>query len=203
MRIHNNQLKTWGVSCLLLLAVATRAGGQEAEAQVHPTPRLGIKSNLLYDATGTINLGFELRTGRRTSLDISGNYNAWTFSENRKWKHFLIQPEYRHWLCEPFYGHFIGAHAHYSGYNVGNLPFGGTDYEDHRYEGWLAGAGFSYGYHKMLSNRWSIEATIGVGYAYMDYDKYKCEKCGEKVKSGTTHYLGITKAAVSLIYIIK
>ena len=198
------KLKLFLVQLILLLPVSfVFAQYTQTNRELPGTPRFAVKTNMLYDITGTVNLGFEIKTSRKYSLDISGNYNPWTFSENRKWKHFLIQPEYRYWICEPFYGHFIGAHAHYAKFNIGNLPFGGTSYEDHRYEGWLAGAGFSYGYHKMLSNRWSIEATIGVGYAYIDYDKYKCEKCGEKVKSGNTHYLGITKAAVSLIYVIK
>ena len=201
MEDYMTYLKQW-VTLLSFLAFTIVVSGQEMTTQDNPTPRVALKTNLLYDATGSINLGFEIKTNRKYSLDVSGNWNPWTFSGNRKWKHFLIQPEYRYWICEPFYGHFIGAHAHYSQFNIGNLPFG-KSYEDHRYEGWLTGAGFSYGYHKMLSNRWSIEATIGVGYAYIDYDKYKCEKCGAKVKSGNTHYLGITKAAVSLIYIIK
>ncbi len=40
-------------------------------------PKWGIKTNLLYDATATFNLGVEFRTGRRTSIDIPVSYNAW------------------------------------------------------------------------------------------------------------------------------
>lgn len=31
-----------------------------------------------------------------------------------------------------------------------------------------------------LGIRWSIEANLGIGYARLHYDKYKCQKCGEK-----------------------
>lgn len=60
-----------------------------------------VKSNLLYDATATINLGVEAALGPRVTLDISGNYNPWEFGDAR-WKHWLIQPEVRYWLCESF-----------------------------------------------------------------------------------------------------
>lgn len=166
------------------------------------TPRLVVKTNLLYDATSTFNLGVEIKTGRRLTLDVPFNYNPWTFSDNRKWKHWLVQPELRYWLCEPFYGHFLGVHTHYGQYNVGRLPFGGP-LRRYRYEGWLTGAGVSYGYHLMLSGRWSVEGSLGLGYAYLRYDKYECRHCGEFLDRSRKHYFGVTKAAVSLIYVIR
>ena len=65
-----------------------------------------VKSNLLYDATATINLGVEAALGHRVTLDVSGNYNPWKFGDAR-WKHWLVQPEVRYWLCESFNGHFF------------------------------------------------------------------------------------------------
>lgn len=170
--------------------------------QMPRTPSWAIKTNLLYDATSSINLGVEAKLSRKLTLDFPVNYNPWTFSDNRKLKHLLVQPELRYWLCEPFYGHFLGLHAHYAYYNVGHLPFGGR-LTDYRYEGWLAGAGGSYGYQWFLSNRWSIEATMGVGYAYLRYNKYECRACGDHLAKNHKHYFGVTKVGVSLIYIIK
>ena len=170
-------------------------------------PAWAVKTNLLYDATSALNLGVEFGLGRRWTLDVSGNYNPWTFSENRKMKHWLVQPEVRWWSCTRFSGHFVGLHAHGGGYNWGGmLPWGirpGGEIRSHRYQGWLAGAGVSYGYHWVLGNRWGLEATVGVGYAYLDYDKYPCAKCGRKVGSGSEHYFGPTKAGITLIFMIK
>ena len=87
------------------------------------------------------------------------------------------------------------------GLSVGGIKMLGL--KDHRYQGNLYGAGVSYGYHWILNKRLSIEATIGVGYAYLDYDKYPCGKCGTKLKDGHKNYFGPTKAGVSLIYILK
>lgn len=187
----------------------TLVGVQSVKAQ-----QVGIKTNLLYDATATVNLGVEFGLARNWTLDISGNYNPWTFSDNRKMKHWLIQPEVRWWTCSRFSGHFFGLHAHGGEYNLGGMLPGGfkdgkvfgienKDISTHRYEGWLAGGGFSYGYHWMLGKRWGLEATIGLGYVYLKYDKFFCQKCGDKMGTGTTHSFGPTKAGVTLIYMIK
>lgn len=163
---------------------------------------VAIKTNLLYGiGTLTPNLGVEFRLSDKTSLDVPFGYNAWTFSENRKWKHILVQPEYRWWLKETFNGSFFGAHAHYAYYNVGGLSKSlFSDYMNaHRFQGWLAGAGVSYGYRRNFSERWGMEATLGVGYAYLSYEKYKCGSC-EKLGDGVKHYFGPTRAGISLIY---
>ena len=193
---------------LLIFALATSLPGVFAQ-------KAAIKSNLLYDATTSLNLGLEVGLGERSTLDISGNINPWTFSGNRKMKHWLLQPEYRIWTCSRFSGAFWGFSTHLAQYNFGGmLPWGfhsgkmfGTienrQILDNRYEGWLAGGGVSYGYHWMLSPRWNLEASIGAGYARIHYDKYPCTNCGTKLDEGKYNYWGVTKAAVSLIYIIK
>ncbi|MCE5225876.1 MAG: DUF3575 domain-containing protein [Porphyromonadaceae bacterium] len=162
-----------------------------------------VKSNLLYDLTSTINLGVEMSLSRKVTLDISGNYNPWNFGEDGKFKHIGIQPEVRYWFCEKFNGHFLGLHGHYAAYNVGGLSFLSDNMEKYRYEGKLWGGGISYGYQWILSPHWSMEAVIGAGYARLDHDKYVCANCGEWIKKDTKDYFGVTKAAISIIYIIK
>ena len=67
----------------------------------------------------------------------------------------------------------------------------------------LYGAGFSVGHSWILKKRWSIEASLGLVYAYIVYEKYPCTTCGTKSKDTSKNYLGPTKASVSLIYVIK
>lgn len=164
-----------------------------------------IKNNLVYDATLTPNLAVEIGLGKKTTLDILGGYNPFSFNDNKKFKHWLVQPEFRYWFCERFNGTYMGVHLHGGGFNVGgiDLPFGlFSQLKDHRYEGYFYGGGISIGHQWILSKRWSLEASIGAGYAHIDYDKYKCEKCGPKLDSSRYNYWGITKAAVSFIYFI-
>lgn len=166
---------------------------------------LNVKTNILYDATATINLGVEYKLGEKITLDIAGNYNNWTFSDNMKWKHWLVQPEFRYWICESFNGHFFGAHllaGQFNFYKV-NLPFElYPNLKDYNYQGNFYGGGIAYGYQWILSNRWSIEASLGVGYLYVDYDKYPCATCSKKLESTQTNYWGITKAGISVMYFI-
>lgn len=167
---------------------------------------IAIKNNLLYDATLTPNLGLEFGLGSKSTFDINVGYNPFTFSNGKKLKHWAVQPEYRYWNCEKFNGSFWGIHAHGGEFSFAGvkLPFGiFKKLRDYRYEGYFVGGGISFGYQWMLSKRWNLEASIGAGYAYIDYDKYRCNECGPKLKGGHRHYVGPTKATLSFIYIIN
>lgn len=189
---------------LLIVSICLVVASLTASAQ-----NVVVKTNLLYDITATANLGIEFKVAPKWTVDISGNLNAWTFSDNKKWKHWVLQPEARYWLCERFNGHFVGAHLVGGIYNMGNwntdFTFLGTDFgqlKEHRYEGWLVGAGIAYGYHWMLGRHWSVEAEIGIGYVYTQADKYECPRCGEQLENNKPHhYVGPTKAVVNLIYV--
>jgi hypothetical protein len=252
---------------------------------------MALKTNLLYDATTTINLGYEVALNNKITLDIWVNYNPWTLGHKwvgldekglpelagptasereTKLKHFMVQPEVRWWLCEKFNGHFFGAHLHGGTFNVGAfvMPFGWGKYTDSKgkplgtypvdmhpvgnptvditgigysyqpsttaypglgttsgtelepndrfwgnadrdgiyinsFEGWFVGAGVSYGYHLLLSSRVSMEFTLGVGYAFLQYDKLRCTDCSKKLGEETAHYFGPTRAGLSLVYMLK
>ena len=91
-------------------------------------------------------------------------------------------------------------------FNVGgvNVPFGlFSALEKYRYEGEFYGGGISYGYQWVLGKRWNLEAEIGIGYTRLNYDKYECPKCGEWLGKDSYDFFGVTKAALSIIYIIK
>lgn len=171
--------------------------------------KVAMKTNVLYDASATVNAGVEIGLAPQWTLDVSGNINAWDMSRGRKWKHWFVQPEARYWLCDRFSDHFLAVHAHGGQYNIGHLRNGifflGTDFSqlsDYRYQGWFAGAGIAYGYALPLAKHWNAEFEIGIGYAYSRYDKFECERCGQKVEKDKSHnYFGPTKAAISLVYV--
>lgn len=173
-----------------------------AEAQ-----RVALKTNLLYDATATLNGGVEMRLAPQWTAELGANLNAWDVN-GHKWKHWAVQPELRYWFCQAWSGHFVGAHLIAGQYNFGNLdmPFKlfGTDFRnlrDNRYQGWMGGLGIAYGYSWILSKHWNLEAEIGIGWVYTRYDRYECADCGQKMESGHPHnYVGPTKAAINLVY---
>lgn len=194
-------MRKWQLAFLLAFMAAF---WQPAEAQ-----NMALKTNLLYDGLLNINGGVEVGLSQKWTLDISADYNNWTLSHGRRWRHALVQPELRYWLCNRFDGHFFGFHAHGGNYNVGGLKNGisflGTDLSplsDYRYQGWFVGAGLSYGYAWILGRHWNLEAEIGAGYAYSVYDKFECDGCGKKIEQDKKHhYVGPTKAAINLVYV--
>ncbi len=169
---------------------------------------VAIKTNLLYDATATVNLGVEVGLAPKWTLDISGNLNAWNIDQNTKWRHWLAQPEARYWFCDRFSRHFLGFHAIGGQFNVGgiknNISFLGTDFSqlsDKRYQGYGIGAGVAYGYAFILGKHWNLELELGVGYIYQNFDIFNCAGCGRKVGHDQNHYFGPTKAAINLVYL--
>lgn len=189
------------IKCLLTLFLCLLA------CRVAHAQDVAVKTNLLDDVTLTLNGGVEVKTAPKWTVDLSGNLNAWTV-DNRRWKHWLVQPEARYWFCDAFSGHFVGGHLLGGQYNWGNLnlpfKFLGTDFsqlKDYRHQGWMAGAGVVYGYSWIINRHWNIEAVIGLGWVYTRYDVYECADCGKKVKSRQPHnYVGPTKVAIDLVY---
>ena len=167
-----------------------------------------VKTNLIYDATATVNVGMEVGLAPRWTFDLSGNLNTWSKNEYTKWKHWMVQPEARYWFCDRFSRHFIGAHLLTGAFNFGNIDnnisFLGTDFSvlsDYRYQGYAYGGGLAYGFAFVLSKHLNLELEVGAGYVYLDYEKFECADCGRKVGEGNHHYVGPTKAAINLVYL--
>ncbi|WP_298548796.1 DUF3575 domain-containing protein [uncultured Parabacteroides sp.] len=189
--IGKNILKKFAWFCLLFCTLSV-AYGQE----------VAVRTNALYWLTTTPNFGVEMALGRKWSFEASGNYNAWTFfPDGMSLRHYLVQPEIRFWPCKSFEGHFFGMHVHYGQYNIGQVPFiSGLD--TYTYRGELYGGGVSYGYHFAIGRRWGLELMLGVGYSYLEYNKYVCTECAELMGRYRRHFVGPTRLGVSFIYII-
>lgn len=177
--------------------------------------QLAVKTNLLYDATTTPNIGVEIGAGRRNTFNLVYGLNPWEFNSSigkRKARHWVLMPEYRWWTCAKFNGHFFGVYLMGGQFNAAqvNLPIPGVFFSgdnirkgvrDSRYQGSFAGAGVTYGYQWILDRHWNIEAEIGIGYDHVWYDHYPCYECGAKISSGHSNYAGVTKLGLSVLYI--
>ena len=121
--------------------------------------------------------------------------------------HFLKQ--YR------FHGHFIGINANYTQFNISGMPMPNLfvnlctnapspeSFCDARIAGWAVGAGLTYGYQFLISPRWNLELTAGLGWWYTEYDRFESRKCGMFEQAVYKHALGPTSLGVSFIYLIK
>ena len=165
---------------------------------------VGVKTNSPYWGTATFNAGVEVRLAKKWTLELEAGLNPFDGKKDdgsygRSLKHLRLHPELRYWFCESFHKHFLGLHIPYLLYNVSDVKLLGV--ENERSQGWGMGGGVSYGYQWLLSEHWNLEATVGVGYLYLDYDKYPCANCGSKIESGHKHYFGPTQAAISIMYL--
>lgn len=177
--------------------------------------QFAAKTNLLYDATTTPNIGLEIGIGKKHSVQMLFGFNPWDFNSSkgeRKAKHWMLMPEYRWWTCSNFHGWFLGVHAMGGQFNAGNiaLPFPGAffggenlrkELKDYRYEGYFLGGGITVGYQWILGRHWNLEAEAGVGYDHLWLDKHLCADCFKHLGSLKSNYVGLTKLGLCVMYV--
>ena len=197
---------------LIIAVLALIASMGSASAQ-----KVGMKTNALYWATTTPNVGIEFALAERWTMELEGGYNPWTLDveKNMKIKHWLVSPEVRYWFCNSFQGHFLGINGNYTQFNIGAIPIPvhkafyslnqtpETDLEKSRAEGWAVGAGLTYGYAFPIARRWNLEFTAGFGWWYTSCSQYESRKCGLFQYPVSKHVLGPTSLGISFLYMIK
>lgn len=169
-----------------------------------------LKTDLPGWVTASVNIEPEVRLAARHTLALGVSYNGWDMNKrnNMKWRHIFVQPEYRYWFCSAFNGHFISAHAAYMHYNIGglrnNMNIGfARKLAERRYQGDFVSLGAGYGYHWMITDRFSIEAELGIGVGWTAADAYHCETCGDYIETIKNKcFFTPTKLSVSFIWVI-
>ncbi len=178
--------------------------------------KAGLKTNLLYWGTGTVNLAGEVAVAPRITIDLLGTCNIpglIYFGDkalNRKIWHWTASPEVRFWHTEAFNRGFVGVHASTGAFDTGGigLPLGiFPDLKDHRYEGWKAGLGVSYGWQWWVSPHWNFEATFGFGYLYTKYNRFggpggSASQVMDEIDT-VHHYFGPTRIGLSFTYLFR
>ena len=192
---------------------------------------LALRTNLLYDATLSPNLGVEVRLDSTWSAGVNVGFNAWDINKekNKKWRHLLVSPNVRHYfghkrdsLCvygyakDGAYGilrdsvvtrrmQYFEGNLIYSHYNVGNakIPFGlYSAIKDRRLQGDLLALGAKYGYAWILARDWRIEAEAGVAVGYAWFKEYDCDHCGTYYGKGDRIFL-LPQLGINVVYIIN
>ena len=174
----------------------------EVEGSVESKTVLAIKNNLLYDLVLAPNLEIEIPIGKRWSLNTEYKCPWWLNSKHEFCYQLLSGGvEGRCWLGNRrernrLTGHFLGLYAEGGIYD---FQFHGDGYQGKYY----GAAGVTYGYAKQLAPHFSLEFSLGVGYLTTEYKKYTPYE-GDIVwtNSGRYHFIGPTKAKVSLVWLI-
>lgn len=161
--------------------------------------RVALKTNALYWAASSPNLGIELRVNRHITFDLDATYHRFKYSwaKDIDTRAEILTPEVRYWFsARPQARHYLGIMGLATNYNIC------LDHE--RHIGDAFGAGLTYGYSFPLSRHWSLEASIGAGYGYRREKKYdtQTETEPERPNYNKWQFLPM-KAGLSFIYIIK
>ena len=172
------------------------AGYQQGAAQ-----QIAIKTNGLMWLATVPNLGCEVVTGERTSLDLSAFVGYKPYGKDIKVVGF--QPEFRYWFNgRPMVREYVGISALATSYNI--------RWGKNRYNGDAGGLGLTIGYSLHLMKRMNIEFYGGFGlvmFRHKQYnihdnlDDYNADGLGKVNAHG--YKLLPTKLGVSISYIIK
>jgi hypothetical protein len=173
----------------------------------HNKRLLAVGTNLLYDLALFTNLSLEIPVGERYSLLAQGA-SVWLQTKAPDYWSYRIQMlwlEGRYWWRNSpvaLRGAFAGIYGAIGSYDIRLFPKGpeplGT------LSRFSYSLGLTAGYSIPIARRWNMEFSLGAGYLGGKYEEYNhsCADCYLKRNTGQRQYLGPTKAAVSLIYII-
>ena len=200
-----NQLRT--IALLLVLTVQQAAEAQSSSDESTQLPRIALRTNLLYDATLSPNLGVDVRVDSAWTVGLLAGVNAWDIDKekNKKWRHALFSLRARKYRDSLFHKGYFEGDLIYSHFNVGNtkIPFGiYKGVQDRRLQGDLVALGGKYGYSWILARHWRIEAEAGVAVGYAWFKEYDCDHCGTYYGKGDRIFL-LPQLGVNVVYIIN
>lgn len=188
MMLRQRNCKKCIRTMMLILIVLFSAAPAKAQ-------RIGLKTNALYWATATPNLGVEFRVNRHLTMNFEGAVNRLNVGKFDT-KAVVFNPELRYWFsARPQAGHFVGVTGVVADYNI--------VVSDKRHKGDAAGVGIAYGYSFVLSRHWSLETTVGVGGLYRHEKSSKTSEPEPDAVNVKKWQAAPLKAGVTFVYIIK
>lgn len=136
------------------------------------------------------------------SLHASLHYSALNyFTTTRKFRTFIFRPAVRYWFGDYHQGVFVDGHLQMAAYNfaLSRWEYRIQDVNGHHP---ALGGGVGVGYRMPLgkSERWSLEAAVGVGAYHLKYDRFENRPNGQKVDTRSRNWFGIDNVAISIVY---
>ncbi|MBR4481427.1 MAG: DUF3575 domain-containing protein [Prevotella sp.] len=204
---HNLFGRLLAIALLLSPALSLVAEAQSPECDSVPQGRIALRTNLLYDATLSPNLGVEVRVDSAWTVGLLAGINAWDVdkAKNRKWRHMLFSLRARKYRKNLFEKGYYEGDLIYSHFNVGNVkfPFGlYKSVRDRRLQGDLIALGGKYGHSWILARDWRIEAEAGIAVGYAWFKEYDCPHCGTFLGKDCRIFL-LPQLGINIVYIIN
>lgn len=159
--------------------------------------KFSLRTNLLYWAMATPNLGVEWKPSNNFGILINGAWSHWIWnSDGKHHRTWLVQPEIRWYLGESKHW-FLGIEGHKGEFNF--------KFNDTGYQGDVLGGGLTGGYRLLLSKSFDMDFLLGLGCTQLKYDTYyrSNDVMVHKESGLEKNVFGLTQAGVSLIWKIK
>lgn len=187
------------LSAFLSVSVyAQRENGKSINRNNHS---LLVKTNAVGWGMMAMNMAVEYDVSHAVSVVLPVYYSPFDyFVGNRKFRTFCVQPGVRYWF-ERVEGLFAGAHVGVATYNY--AVKGGTyRYQDSDAKSPLFDIGVDVGYRLPLDkhHRWCVEFSLGLGYAYLNYDRFFNIPNGAYVDTRHKDFFGIDHVGISFGY---
>ena len=175
---------------LFILTLLTCLTIQRVDAQ-----EISLRTSATMWLTATPNIEVSFPLSKQWTVHLPVLYNPWIVGDGSRLQQLTTMPGIRWWKQQANVHYFASLYAVASRYHIGGW-FG----HDYRYDGTAYGPGIGAGYSYVLNRHWNIEAELGFGYLYTDYDK-----CGWRKNSHLyAHESGWkflpTKFDVSFVY---
>ncbi len=174
-------------------------------AKIRPDFTILLKTNLLYDAALTPNIGVEIPIGKHLSAEANWMYARWNkASVHKYWRIYggdlslYTRLGRLHSYSDRFAGHFIGLYGQMAVYD---FQFG--ERKGVLSDKWNYAVGIVYKYSLPVARRLYIECSLGVGYLWGTYKKHRpIDECDVWLSTHRLHWLVPTRAGISLIWLI-
>ncbi|MGM9796423.1 MAG: DUF3575 domain-containing protein [Parabacteroides sp.] len=156
---------------------------------------MGVKTSATLWATLTPNVELSYVVTEHITAHLPVQYNPFVLGENSRFQQLTVMPGARYW--------FKLAHARYfvSGYAIASrFHVGGWFDQPYRYDGKCFGLGIGGGYSWLLSKCFNLEAELGFGGAYANYDKCYWPKNSKRISNEKGIRFFPSKFDVSLVY---
>lgn len=177
---------------------------------------IAIKNNLIYDLALLPNLAIEVPFGKdyKWSAAVEGNWSWWKTKGDRKkynYNYHRIQMagvELRRWFRNrtgnPLNGWYVGIYGYGGDFDL--RLFARKNSHKGQQSLWSYSAGLTAGYAMPIARRWNLEFGLGGGYLGGKYKKYDVSDCRDGVfpvlSTHRRNYIGLTKANISLVWLI-
>ena len=164
--------------------------------------RIGLKTNLLYDAAAVPNIGIELPLGRKWSLAANWMYSWWHSDRiHWYWRTYGGDVALRRWFGgregRPLTGHHLGVYGQMVTYD---FELGARGILGDR---WSYAGGLEYGYALPVGRNLNLDFNLGVGYLQGIYKEYlPIDDCYVWQATKMRRWLGPTKLEISLVWMI-